>query len=204
MKLRIAYLIAMTALISAVHSQAPVNTVEENPAYIKLSNSIDVTQAKPTVNVNLPKFLINEALSALDELSTLEGSDQEKVAQLVSQVKEIVKEIQVIQVMVFEDLDNESSQVVAKGMDTLKKELEDSWTTIVAIPDEGINIFAKPDASGEKMAGISVLVSEGNEAVVANIVGRLPLGKIIKLATESRGMDPRMLEEILEGIAGGI
>lgn len=207
MKLKIALLVAIAALPTIGRAQATTN-LEDNPAYIDISKAIDIEKTQPAVNVNLPKFLINEALLALDELSEIDSvEDGEKpgsIIELVSQVKDTVKEIQMIQVLVFEGLDTEQSEALSSGIATLKKQLDDSWTTIVSIPEEGVNIYAISNESGEQMAGFSVLVREGNEAVVANIVGRLPIGKILKLATQTRGIDPRALEEILEGVTSAI
>jgi hypothetical protein len=55
------------------------------------------------------------------------------------------------------------------------------------------------DPAGESMAGIAVLVCDSGEAVIGNIVGRVSIGKLIKIAMQTNKL-PKDLLKKLQGL----
>jgi hypothetical protein len=163
--------------------------LEKDPAFLAIDKALDLKAIPPQVNVNLPKFLIKDAISGLNDTNF--GS-------LGPELAELVKDVKLIRVVIFE-ADSDKRDDLEKGMKTLQTELDAKWTTILKVPEENINIYAKSDASGESMAGVALLIHDDGNAVVANLVGNVSLGKLIKLALQSKKL-PKDLLQKLSGI----
>ncbi len=84
----------------------------------------------------------------------------------------------------------------------MRKKLVTNWTAIVSIPDDGIGIYAKSDPKGETMAGIAVLISDGDDVILANIVREIPLGKVLRIATRMNGKNGESLMQVIGNLAG--
>lgn len=163
--------------------------LEKDPAFLAIDKALDLKAVHPQVNVNLPKFLLKDAISGLNDTNF--GS-------LGPELAELVKDVKLIRVVVFE-ADGDQAESLEKGLKILQAELDAKWTTILKVPEENINIYAKSDASGESMAGVALLINDRGDAVVANLVGNVSLGKLIKLAMQSKKL-PKDLLQKLSGI----
>ena len=147
---------------------------ESDPAYLAIDKALDLKAIRPEVDINLPRFLLKDAAS---ELSNTMGAQK-------ADFTELTKEIKLIRFLVFETKTNRTT--LEKAMQKLRTELDAKWTPIVSVRDgeENVGIYAMGDPSGESVAGIALLVSDHGDAVIGNIVGRVPLGKVIKLASQ--------------------
>ena len=163
---------------------------ESDPAYLAIDKALDLKTIRPEVDINLPRFLLKDAAS---ELSNTMGAQK-------ADFTELTKEIKLIRFLVFETKTNRTT--LEKAMQKLRAELDAKWTPIVSVRDgaENVGIYAMGDPSGESVAGIALLVSDHGDAVIGNIVGRVPLGKVIKLASQMDKL-PKDLLKKLQGMA---
>jgi hypothetical protein len=102
--------------------------------------------------------------------------------------------------MVIEAKD-ENREHIAAGVKKLRSLLEAGWISTVAVPEEGIGIYTKSDASGESMAGLALLISDGDETIVGNVVGNVPIGKLTKIASKM-GTNNVQLKKLIEQLMG--
>jgi hypothetical protein len=109
--------------------------------------------------------------------------------------KDLIKGIELIRVVVIESNDKNKEQI-NKGVATLRKQLEANWTPIVSVPEEGVGIYGLSDESGESMAGIAILVNDGGDVVIGNLVGEISIGKVIKIATQMKTLPPGLMEKL--------
>ena len=166
--------------------------LENDPAYLAIDKAFDFKTLKPEVNINLPKFLLKDALADLD------GGKNDPFAGSGITISELIQDIKLIRVVVME-ANKTNNEAVAKGIATLKSTLEKNWTaiTVVAEKNEHVGIYAISDPSGESTAGLAVLIHEGGgEAVIANIVGRVSLGKIVKAASKMDKFPKDLLKKL--------
>ena len=54
------------ALVATCPSVIAQNNLENDPAYLDIDKAFDFKTIKPEVNINLPKFLLKDALADLD------------------------------------------------------------------------------------------------------------------------------------------
>jgi hypothetical protein len=168
------------------------NNLENDPGYLGIDKAFDFKTLKPEVNINLPRFLLKDALADLD------GGKNDPLAGLGINISELIQDIKLIRVVVMEG-NKTNSEAVAKGMATLRSTLEKKWTPIAVVAEEKehVGIYAISDPSGESTAGLAVLIHEGDgEAVIANIVGRVSLGKIIKAASQMDKFPKDLLKKL--------
>lgn len=154
------------------------NNLENDPAYLAIDKAFDFKKIKPEVNINLPKFLLKDALADLD------GGKGDPFAGTGINIAELIQDIKLIRVLVFEG-QKTNNEALASGIAALRATLEKKWTpiTVVAEEKESVGVYAISDPSGESTAGLAVLIHDGGDAVIANVVGRISLGKIIKAAS---------------------
>jgi hypothetical protein len=168
--------------------------IKKDPAYLPIDSVLDVKAIPPQVDVNLPGFLIKDALSSMN--TTNLGASGTEIADLT-------KDVKLIRVLVFEGTKSNRT-ALAKAMKPLQDELDDKWTAIAKVKDEGdkVGVYVKGDASGDSVAGLAVLVHDGDEGdtVIVNVVGHVSLGKIVKFASQSGGLPLGMLKQL--GIGG--
>jgi Domain of unknown function (DUF4252) len=181
-------LAAMAACPLASFGQA---SIEKDPAYLPINKLIDLKANPPEVDVNLPPFLLKDALSGLN--LTNQGDSGKDLTDLVKDVKMV--RVVVIQV-------KESNRAaMKKAIKALRAELDDKWTAVVNVPEDNVGIYVKSDEKGEQVAGVALTVFDGDEAVIGNVVGNVSIGKLLKLATQSGKLPPDLLKK-LNGIGG--
>jgi hypothetical protein len=183
-------LVVLTAFPLAGFGQA---SLEKDPAYLPIDKVIDLKTIRPEVNVNLPRFLLKDALSELNSPSNgspFAGTD----------IADLIKDIKLIRVVVIE-AKHTNRVALDKAVKALQSELEKKWTTIVSVPEEKdhVGVYAMSDPAGESTTGLAILVADGNDVVIGNIVGRVSIGKMVKLASQS-GKLPKDFLKKLQGL----
>jgi hypothetical protein len=170
--------------------------IEKDPAYLPIDKALDLKAIPPQVNVNLPHFLLKDAISGL---SNAPGFD---LASAGIDLPELLKDVKLIRVVVLE-VSKTNRPAVDKGVKALRAELESQWTSIVSVPDKGNNVgvYAKSDASGESMAGVAVLIADSTDVVIVNVVGRVSIGSLLKIATQSNKLPKDFLWKLQGGKA---
>jgi hypothetical protein len=171
-----------------------------NPAYLNIDQAFDLSKIQPTVNVNIPKFLLDNILSQLD------GGPDDPFAGIGINIADLTQGIQHIRVVVFEVKDPEKQKIVNSGIDKLKKSMSSKWMPIVNVPDGNVTVFAMGDETGKRLAGLAMMVAEKDSAVVGNIVGEVQIGKIIAAAGKMAGAGEggqkakEALQQLLQGM----
>ena len=165
--------------------------IEKDPAYLPIDKVIDLKTIRPEVNVNLPRFLLKDALSGLNAA----GSNAPALGGI--DIADLIKDVKLIRVVVIE-ANKTNRAALDKAVKTLRTDLEKGWTAIVSVPENNVGVYALSDAAGDSNAGLAVLVYDGDDAVICNIVGHVSIGKLIKLATQS-GKVPKDLLKKLQG-----
>jgi len=168
------------------------SSLTSDPAYLPIDKAFDLKAIQPQVNINLPRFLLKDIAPELN--TALGNRDKDKGIDF----GELIKEVKLIRVLVIE-ANGTNRSAVEKGVKQLRKELEAKWTSIVSVPEENVGVYAMGDPSGESMAGIAVLVFDKDDAVVANVVGHVSIGKLIKIASQMDKV-PKDLLKKLQGI----
>jgi hypothetical protein len=168
------------------------NNLENDPGYLPIDKAFDFKAIKPEVNINLPKFLLKDALADLD------GGKNDPLAGSGINLSELIQDIKLIRVVVIEGKKS-NPEAIAKGVSILKATLEKSWTPVVVVSEEKekVGIYAIGDPAGESTAGLAVLIhEEGGEAVIANIVGRISIGKLVKVASQTGKFPKDLLKKL--------
>src|ERR1043165_7721101 len=157
------------------------DNLEKDPAYLAVDKALDLKTIHPTVNVNLPRFLLKDVASGFD------GGTNDPLAGTGIDLQDLIKDVKLIRVRVIEANDTNRA-ALDKGMKALKATVESKWTQVVTVPEENVGVYAMGDPSGDSMAGLAVLVNNGGDAVIVNIVGHVSIGKLIKIASSSGKM----------------
>ena len=165
-------------------------SIESDPAYLPIDKALDLKAIPPQVNVNLPRFLLKDAISGLTNKALPGGID----------LADLVKDVKLIRVVVI-DATKTNRAELDKGMKALRSQLDSKWTSIVNVPENNVGIYAMGDPSGESMAGVAVLVNDHGQAVIVNIVGHVSIGKLITLAAQSHRIPEDLLSQ-LQGVSG--
>jgi len=188
------------AFIASCPLRAVAQTnLENDPAYLAIDKAFDFKTIRPEVNINLPKFLLKDALSDLG------GGTNDPFAGSGINISELIQDIKLIRVVVMEGKKT-NSEAVAKGIATLQSTLETKWTPIAVVGEknEKVGVYAISDPSGESVAGLAVLVHQGGgDAVIANIVGRVSLGKIVKAASQMNKFPKDLLKKLTSAVETG-
>ena len=186
--------------ISVIGAAQEPGAPADNPAYLNIDQAFDFSKIQPTVNVNMPKFLLDNMLSQLD------GGPEDPFAGTGINIADLTKGIQLIRVVVFEVKDPAMQNVVNSGVEKLKKSMSSKWMPIVNVPDGNVTVFAMPDETGKRLAGLAMMVAEKNSAVIGNIVGEVQIGKIIAAAGKMAGAGEggqqakEALQKLLQGM----
>jgi len=174
--------------------------IEKDPAYLPIDKVLDLKANPPQVNVNLPHFLLKDALSGL--VSSNASNNQ------MSELVDMLKDVKLIRVVVFEGNQSNKGQV-EKAMKELRADVDSKWTSIVRVQDgkDNVGVYVIGDASGENVGGVAVLVHDGDEGdtVIVNVVGKVSIGRLIKLATQTKKLPPGILDMMkgMNGAGGG-
>ncbi len=189
------------AFIAACPCVTAQNNLESDPAFLAIDKAFDFKTIKPEVNINLPKFLLKDALADLDKVQG------DAAAKSDVNISELIQDIKLIRVVVMEGKKNkENGDAIEKGIATIKSTLDQKWTPIAVVSEEKekVGIYAISDPSGESTAGLAVLVHEGGgDTVIANIVGRVSLGKIVKAASQKNLFPKDLLKKLTVATEGG-
>ena len=110
-------LIAM--LLSGPIVGAAQGALKADPAYLRIDDAINLSIAKPEVNVNLPKFLLTNAASEF------KGGPDDPFAKIGINVNDLIKDIKLIRVMVIE-ASEESEVRIPMDSDTHSDSISDS------------------------------------------------------------------------------
>ncbi|HTL54677.1 MAG TPA: DUF4252 domain-containing protein [Candidatus Limnocylindrales bacterium] len=179
-------LVLLTAYPLAVFGES---SVEKDPAYLPIDEVLDLKTIRPEVDLNLPRFLLKDALSELN--SSTNGSSIEGV-----DIADAIKDVKLIRVVVIE-ANQTNRAALDKAFKTLQSQLEKKWTTIVSVPEdkEHVGVYAMSDSAGESTTGLAVLVYDGSDAVIGNIVGHIAIGKLMKIASQSGKVPKDLLKK---------
>ncbi len=186
--------------IAAIGMAQQPGAPADNPAYLNIDQAFDFSKIQPTVNVNMPKFLLDNMLSQLD------GGQADPFAGTGINVADLTQGIQLIRVVVFEVKDPDKQKIVSSGIEELKKSMSSKWMPIVNVPDGNVTLFAMADETGKRLAGLAMMVAEKNSAVIGNIVGEVQIGKIIAAAGKMAGAGEggqkakEALQKLLQGM----
>jgi hypothetical protein len=181
-------LILATLILNPVGARAQTN-LENDPGYLGIDKAIDLRTVRPEVNINLPRFLLKDAAA------TLNGGPDDPFASAGLNFADLVKDVKLIRVVVIE-AGKTNQSALKSGVGILRAELEAKWTPVVSVPDENVGIYVRSDAGGETMSGLALLVYDGGDAVIANVVGQVSIGKIIKLASHFDKLPKDLLKKI--------
>ena len=198
MKNLIAILTAVLIVACPIQLIAQSN-LENDPAYLPIDKAFDFKTIKPQVNINLPKFLLKYALADLD------GGKNDPFAGSGITISELIQDIKLIRVVVMK-ANKTTSEALAKGIAKLKSTLDEKWTgiAVVAEGNEKVGVYAISDPSGESIAGLAVLIHEkGGDSVIANVVGRVSLGKIVKAASQMNKFPKDLLKKLTKAAETG-
>jgi hypothetical protein len=173
------------------------NDIEKDPAYLPIDKALDLKANPPRVNVNLPRFLLKDALAGLSNAPSFD------LASAGVDLPELLKDVKLIRIVVLE-VAKTNRLAIDKGVKALQSELESKWTSIVSVPDKdsSVGIYAKEDAAGESMAGVAVLVADEGSVVIVNVVGRVSVASLIKIAAQSNKLPKDFLRKLQGGNAG--
>lgn len=184
--------LTLTLVLLAV---APLRTraatgVESDPAYLPIDQAIDLKVLRPEVDVNLPRFLL------MDAVSEFKGGTNDPFAAAGINLADLVKDVKLIRVVVIE-ANKTNRAALASGVTSLRHILEKKWTPVAVVSEENVGVYALGDATGEAMAGLALLVHDDGDAVIANIVGRVSLGKIVKIASHFDQLPKDFLNKLM-------
>ena len=185
--------IVILALITVSPLARAENSIESDPAYLPIDKVLDLKATPPQVNVNLPRFLLQDALSGLTNNAPhndLAGLD----------LPNLLKDVKLIRVVVM-DVSKTNRPAVEKAVKTLRGELDSKWTSIVSVPDKksSVGVYAMGDPAGETVAGMAVLVADEGSVVIVNIVGHVSIGKLMQIAKISGKLQKDLFKQFQVG-----
>lgn len=184
-------LLLLTSVVVAAFPMSGLSAAahESDPAYLAIDKSVDLKVIPPQVNINLPRFLLKDTVN--DLAATTNGPLAGKGAEFA----ELIKDVKLIRLVIIE-ANQTNRPALDAAVKSLRAELEAKWTPIVAVPEENVGVYAMGDPSGEKVAGIAVLVYDGGDAVIGNVVGHVPIGKVIRLASQMNKLPKGLLKKL--------
>ncbi|MEJ2108730.1 MAG: DUF4252 domain-containing protein [Acidobacteriota bacterium] len=198
--LNTAVVLALLVAFVSMGMAQDMETLEQNPAYLDLDKAFDFSEVTPTVNIHLPKFLLDNMLSQMD------GGPNDPFAEAGVNIADLTKDIQLMRMVVFDAKDPETMKAARSGLEKLKKSMGSKWLPIVNVPEGNVTIFAMGDESGSRLGGLALMVSDANAVVIGNIVGEVQIGKIVAAASKiaaKGGFDPGK-NEMLQKLMGGM
>jgi hypothetical protein len=185
-------LLALSLAVAWPSASYGQNNIESDPAYLPIDKVIDLKAIPPQVDVNLPRFLLKDALSGLT------NGAADALAKNGINVADLIKDVKLIRVVVIEASETNRA-ALAKSMKALQSSLSSKWTAIVNVPEDNVGIYAMSDASGESNSGLAVLIFEDSEAVIVNIVGHVSIGKVLQIAAQSNKLPKDLLKNFGKG-----
>jgi Domain of unknown function (DUF4252) len=192
---KLLYSLTLTFLTAAPLASFGQPSWQKDPAYLPIDKVLDLKTIKPEVNVNLPRFLLQNVVTGLT------NGPGGPLAGTGIDLADLLKDVKLIRVVVIEGKKNDR-EALDKGVKTLRAELESKWTPIVSVPNDNVGVYAMGTESGDSMAGLAVLVYDHGEAVIGNVVGQVSIGKLIQMATRMRGLRGGKLHDLLQNLGG--
>jgi hypothetical protein len=175
-------LIGSLTLALAVIAVCPASAraaagLESDPAYLPIDKAVDLKAFPPEVNINLPRFLLRDFATDLSRATNGPLADKNM------ELADLIKDVKLIRLVVIE-AGKTNRPALDKAIKALRADLEAKWTTIVSVPEEHVGVYALSDPAGESVAGVAVLVYDDGDAVIGNIVGRVPISKLLQIASK--------------------
>ena len=198
--IRAAVVLAALCGITVIGVAQEPGSLSENPAYLNIDQAFDFSVIEPTVNVHMPQFLLNNMVSQFD------GGPDDPFAGMGINIADLIEDVQLVRVVVFDSKDPEKQKIVRSGVERLKKSMSSKWMPIVNVPDGNVTVFAMGDETGKRLAGLAMMVAENNSAVIGNIVGEIQIGKIIAVAGKmaAQAKDNPAAKEMLQKLMQGM
>lgn len=176
----------------------------KNPGYFDLDKADIVEGIAPKVNIAVPKALLQMAVGASIGLAE---SGQPGLADL-AEVGELIKQIDLVQVRVFEGVPEGTP---GKVREQVTKLMKTGWFPIVKVDEGGEFVAFLMKSDGGLISGITGFVADGTELVFINLVGKIDaeafgrqLGGLGAKFIEGK-FDPNMLAALFQGgMAGAV
>jgi hypothetical protein len=184
-------------LLSNLSGAFAQSNLETDPGYLAIDKAIDLKTVRPEVNVNLPRFLLKDAAA------TLNGGPDDPFAGTGINFADLVSDVKLIRVVVIE-AGKTNRAALDKGVKALRTELEAKWTALVTVPEDQVGVYVRSSENGESMAGLAVLIYDGGDAVIANVVGRVSVGKILKIASKMDKLPKDLLRKLSGAVPGAV
>jgi hypothetical protein len=187
--------VTVTVLISSPCGAWAEAPLENDPGFLNIDRAIDLKAVHPQVNVNLPRFLLKDAAASLN------GGPDDPLKDTDIKLADLIQEVKLIRVVVFE-ADKSDRDILDKGMKELRTQLDAKWTALVSVADgkENVGVYVRSSDNGESMAGLALLVDDGDDAVIANVVGKVSIGKVMKLASHMHKFPKDFLKKLTEAV----
>jgi hypothetical protein len=189
---------AVAVLIVSPRAALAEATIENDPGYLNIDRAIDLNTVHPQVNVNLPRFLLKDAASSLN------GGPDDPFKGTDINLADLIKDVKLIRVVVFE-AGKADRAALDKGMKDLRAQLDAKWTALVSVADgkENVGVYIRGSDDGDSMAGLALLVHDGSDAVIGNIVGKVSIGKVVKAASRMHKFPKDLLKKLTDAVAPG-
>ncbi len=140
-----------------------------HPGYINIAENLDLSEIEVNVEINLRANMLR-IVSAAARSENPEFADA-------------IKDVQLIQVRVFETNDEQFPQLKA-GFDRMNGKMSAAnWEPMVRVREEGedVSIFVLPAEDPNKIEGLAILVLDSTDGVIINIVGNFDMAAIAAL-----------------------
>jgi len=166
------------------------DNIQNDRAYLPIDKVLDLKTIPSQVNINIPRFLLKDAISGLSETNLLKESGID--------LADLVKDIKLIRIVVVE-VTQTNKQALDTAVKTLQKELVAKWTPIVQVTEDKVNIYAMRDAKGESPAGLAMLCNNDDDVIIINVVGHVSIAKIINIASKNNN---KVINDVVKKLTG--
>jgi hypothetical protein len=157
MKLRIQLLRIVTlAFVVVALTGCGLTAPHDSDGYADLE-SLDLNEVDITMMFSLGPSLLRLAALAVDDQPELQA---------------LLREVEGVRVRIYEI--NGDALAVAEEMDQMSLKLRDqNWEPVVRVVEEGSRTHVLMKGTADRISGLTVLTSDGLEAVVVNVIGDL-------------------------------
>ncbi|MCA9444766.1 MAG: DUF4252 domain-containing protein, partial [Candidatus Omnitrophica bacterium] len=107
------------------------------------------------------------------------------------EIADLIGQIDLIQVKVFEDIKNQPSDLLEKVSQEVARLKSEGWSQVVRVPEEGESVDVLMKSDDDNLAGLAVFVAEEDEWVFVNLVGMINPELFGKLLAK---LGPQVLE----------
>ena len=153
--------------------------MKKDPAYLPIDKAIDLKANPPEVNVNIPRFLLNDALTGLDETNFLKEAGID--------LQDLFKDVKLIRVG-----DHRGQQKQPPGLRVGSQNASEGTRRQVDAHCANGRRCERLRAGETRKANpppdCALLMNDG-DIIIANVVGHVPLAKILNIASKNnKGM----------------